>query len=219
MAAEKVRILVVDDHQLFLEGMRHLLLDLGPDVELDLVESVEKAIDKIDQGNHYQLLIMDIALPQVDGFSLLKSLNERKILIPTMVISASSSMADIHRVIQLGALGFIHKNTSSEEMLLAVRKVLGGEIYLSDDIWPKMKLYPSALQHTPQDQSTEREGIGERQWEVLQLVKDGLSNKQIARVLNIGESTVKYHVGVLFKHFSVVSRTALIKEVQQSENL
>ena len=214
MIANKINILVVDDHRLFLEGMRHLLLGLGDDIELDLVDSVVKAIDKIDHGNNYQLLVMDIALPQVDGFSFLKSLNERKILIPTIVISASSNISDINRVMKLGALGFINKNTSSEEMLAAVRMVLKGEIYLSDDVWPKMKLYPSALkdQHTLEDESNE--GVGERQFEVLQLVVDGLSNKQIATVLNIGESTVKYHVTILFKHFEVSSRTSLIKQAQ-----
>lgn len=218
MSVKKIKILVVDDHQLFLEGMRHLLLVLGPEVEVDLVESVEKAIQKIDQGNIYQLLIMDIELPQVDGFSFLTSLNERKVLIPSVVISASSSINDIHRVMKLGALGFIHKNTSSEAMLAAVRKVLNGEIYLPDEIWPKMKLYPAALSNNQYEQSMHHEGIGERQVEVLKLVADGLSNKQISSVLNIAESTVKYHVGILFKHFEVASRTALIRKSQTLSN-
>lgn len=214
MTTNKINILVVDDHRLFLEGMRHLLLGLGDGVELDLVNNVVSAIEKIDGGNNYQLLVMDIALPQVDGFSFLKSLNERKILIPTIVISASSNISDINRVMKLGALGFINKNTSSEEMLAAVRMVLKGEIYLPDDIWPKMKLYPSALKDQQSLVDTSNEGVGERQIEVLQLVVDGLSNKQIATVLNISESTVKYHVTILFKHFEVSSRTSLIKQAQ-----
>ena len=205
---------MVDDHRLFLEGLRHLLLGLGSDVTLDLVETVAEAIDKIDSGNGYQLLVMDIALPHVDGFSLLKSLNERKICIPTVVISASSSLDEIHRVMKLGALGFIHKSTSSEEMLAAVSKVLGGGIYLPDDVWPKMKLYPGALETKQTINDSDTEGIGERQIEVLKLLADGLSNKQIATVLNIGESTVKYHVSILFKHYGVASRTALIKQTQ-----
>ena len=219
METNNIKILVVDDHRLFLEGMRHLLLGLGSGVELDLVENVEKAINKIEQANNYQLLIMDIALPQVDGFSFLKSLNERKVFIPTVVISATSSISDIHRVMKLGALGFIHKNTSSEEMLAAVRKVLGGEIYLPDDVWPKMKLYPTALNIEKSNNDKETEGVGERQIEVLKLVKDGLSNKNIASVLNISESTVKYHVSILFNHYAVTSRTALIKNSQERKAL
>jgi len=214
LVANKINILVVDDHRLFLEGMRHLLLGLGDGVEIDLVDSVVMAIDKIDHGNQYQLLMMDIALPQIDGFSLLTSLNERKFLIPTIVISASSNISDINRVMKLGALGFINKSTSSEEMLAAVRKVLKGEIYLPDDVWPKMKLYPSASKYQHSAEGESSEGVGKRQLEVLRLVVDGLANKQIAAVLNIGESTVKYHVTILFKHFEVSSRTSLIKQAQ-----
>jgi DNA-binding NarL/FixJ family response regulator len=216
---DNVKILVVDDHRLFLEGLRHLLLGLGSDVQLDLVESVEEAIIKIDQGNSYQLLVMDIALPKIDGFSLLKSLSERKICIPTVVISASSRLSDIRRVMNLGALGFIHKNTSSEDMLAAVRTVLKGEIHLPDDVWPKLKLYPTALDTKQEEGSAGNEAVGERQFDVLKLIKDGLSNKQISGVLNIGESTVKYHVSILFKHFEVNSRTALVKHAQEQKIL
>lgn len=206
------KILIVDDHRLFLEGIRHLLQDLDGNYELEMVNNVESAIKKIDQGDRFKLIILDLSLPGIDGFSFLQSLSERHIFTPSVVLSSSSNISDIKRAIQLGALGFISKTANSVEMLAAIQHVLNGRIYLPDEVWPQFDDYPTS-KNTKIDSDNES-AVGERQLEVLKLIADGLSNKEISAVLNIGESTVKYHISILFKHFAVSSRTALIKKTQ-----
>ncbi len=212
MLKKKTKILLVDDHRLFLEGLRHLLLDIDGGAELDMAYDVGAAIHKIDQNERFQLIIADLNMPTMDGFSFLIALNQRNIVIPTVIISSTCELSDITRAIELGALGFVHKNASSTEMLMAINHVLSGKIYLPDDVWPLLKNYPH-VKRPKQDGLVETKDneVGSRQLEVLDLIISGLSNSQIASVLDISESTVKYHVSILFKHFGVVSRTALIK--------
>ncbi|MBX2847505.1 MAG: response regulator transcription factor [Acidiferrobacterales bacterium] len=211
------KILAVDDHRLFLEGLRHLLIDLDGGYQLELVDDVESAIRHIDEGHRYSLIIVDLSLPGMDGFSLLQSLSKRRVFTPSVVLSSSSNMSDIKRAMQLGALGFISKAATSNEMLTAINQVIQGNIYLPDDVWPHMDDYPGS-QQADIDNNCEQ-SVGERQLDVLNLLVDGLSNKAIATVLNIGESTVKYHVGILFKYYKVTSRTALIKKSQELGSL
>ena len=206
------KILLVDDHRLFLEGLRHLLMDLDDDYELEFVNDVKSAIQKIDDGQRYCLIIVDLSLPGMDGFSFLQSLSERRVITPSVVLSSSSNISEIQRAMRLGALGFISKTASSADMLAGIAQVMLGNIYLPDDVWPLLDDYPKAQDN--QLEVDKEVSVGERQLEVLRLLVDGLSNNAIAAVLNIGESTVKYHVSILFKHFEVSSRTALIKQTQ-----
>lgn len=209
------RILILDDHRLFLEGLRHLLSDLEEHVELELVTDAKTAIARISQRQAYVLLIVDLSMPDMDGFSFLQSVLKRKMSTPILVLSSTQSIADVKRAMSLGALGFVRKTASSDEMLLAVRQVLLGNIYLPDDLWNLIDVYPAFLSGTAL-QATESidSNIGARQLEVLKLIVDGLSNKNIAAVLDIREPTVKYHVSILFKHFGVKSRTALIMKTR-----
>jgi len=214
------RILVVDDHRLFLEGLRHLLLNLDEQLEIDMVGDVRSAIEHLDAGISYRLCIVDLSLPGLDGFAFLNAVSERKILTPCMVLSSSVKLSDIKRATDLGALGFVRKDVSSEEMLAAVHRVLRGEIVLPDEIWPLLDSYPQAQNKVANQAEAEPNesaavGIGERQLKVLALVAEGLSNKDIAAVLEIKEATVKYHVGILFKSLNVSSRTALIKRAAE----
>jgi len=209
------RFLVVDDHRLFLEGMRHLLSELGDDVSVELTDNVESGLAKIDQGNKYDLLLVDISLPEMDGYALIQSLNERGLIVPVVVVSSTSDISDIRRCLRMGASGFIHKNSSSEEMLIAVKKVLAGDIALPEDLYRQLDVVTRAKKQDQILAPSDKPEIGDRQLDVLKLMDEGLSNKQIARVLAISEATVKYHIGVLFKHLGVKNRTSCLHKARE----
>lgn len=211
------RFLVVDDHRLFLEGMRHLLSALGDDVCVDLTNSVESALAKIDQGQRYDLLLADISLPEMDGYTFIQSLNERGVVLPIVVVSSSSDIADIRRCLKLGASGYIHKNASSHEMLSAVKQVLAGEIALPEELYSQLDIVERQNTSDQVLMPTDNPEIGDRQLEVLKLMNEGLSNKQIAVVLAISEATVKYHIGILFKHLGVKNRTSCLHKAREQK--
>jgi len=208
------RFLVVDDHRLFLEGMRHLLQKLGDEIELDLSVSVASALLRFDQGHQYDLLLLDLELPEMDGFMLIESLHQRNIIVPMIVISSTTDISVIRRCMALGVSGFINKNAFADDMIFAIKRVLAGEISLPQNYLDELDtvalvdkqkaLAPAAIQP-----------VGVRQREVLSLINRGMSNKQIANVLSISEATVKYHIGILFKHLEVRNRTACLAKARQ----
>ncbi len=203
-----MRILILDDHRLFLEGLRHVLSGLSDSTEIIEANNVERALALLDRGERFNLILADLTLPGLDGFSFLAALRQRRITAPVVVISGTTDVADIRRALDNGALGFISKSLSSRELLIALNQVLDGEVYVP-------AAYASAVIGNDRDRNTGRcgdEGIGSRQLEVLQLMAEGRSNKQIAIVLHIAEATVKSHIGTLFRALSVQNRTACVRE-------
>lgn len=211
------KILVVDDHRLFLDGMCHLLRQLGSDVEIFEAASAQEAIDRIDRGERFTLTLVDLAMPGIDGLSFLQSLRERKIFSPVVVVSGSEDRGSVKRAFQNGAMGFIPKNTSADEMLAGLKKVLCGEAFVPRNLG--IEVSDILREKFPEDSAHPEsaiDGLGQRQYQVLELMNQGLPNKKIASVLHISEATVKYHIGILFRALNVRSRTACIIAGQKS---
>ncbi|RME84935.1 MAG: DNA-binding response regulator [Caldilineae bacterium] len=207
------RILVVDDHCLFLEGMRYLLGCLGDKVEVDQCNRVSSAICRLDRGERYALMLIDLTMPDMDGFSLLQAIRERRIHCPVAVVSATSDPDTVRRAMRAGARGFIPKGTDASTMLCGLRTLLDGGEFLPEALWNLIDDQP--LHGDAPDRASGDTGIGRRQMEVLDLLNEGLSNKQIAAVLSVSEATVKYHVTLLFRALGVKSRTACVREAQR----
>lgn len=214
------RILVIDDHRLFLEGMCHLLKKLGDDFEVIESDSVQSAIDRIDGGERFTLALVDLAMPEMDGFSFLQALRERRIACPVVVVSASVDSGSIRKALRSGALGFIPKYASADEMLEGLIKVLNGDLFLPGDLWRQISDQPlNETENKPLPTHPSDETIGKRQLQVLELMNQGLANRKIAAILNISEATVKYHIGILFRALGVNSRTACIHEALKKKIL
>jgi len=213
------RFLVVDDHRLFLDGMQHMLESLGDDIIVETTDTVAGALNKFEGADSFDLLLLDLSMPEMSGFTLIQSLNQRGIILPIIIVSSTSDVSDIRRSLEVGASGFIHKNASGSDMLSAVRRVLAGEIVLPENLGSQLDLAlrPDNNEHILLP--SENREIGERQLEVLQLIDQGMSNKQIAKVLAISEATVKYHIGILFKQLGVRNRTSCLIEARKNNYL
>jgi len=211
-----MRILVVDDHQLFLEGLRMVLQSLGPDVEILQARDGAAALQAVE-ANDLELILLDLNMPGVDGLAILQSLAERQLWIPTVILSASDDLVQIHRALELGALGFISKSAHSREMLGALRDVLRGDVYIP----PDLRLGLQRLQRTRNgapagNPALQRYGITPRQHEVLRLLARGYSNQQIAETLFLSEHTVKSHVKALFSALHVSNRTECARAAEHA---
>jgi len=201
-----LNILVVDDHQVFLQGLIFLLENNFEDVNILTANDAQKTIEIIEQSPDLDLLIIDIGLPEIDGCALLKLLDERGIIIPRCIISASEDIAKIHTVMSLGAMGFIPKEWDTEQIVEGLKQILEGEIIVPEDIQKKLKTF---------DDLRKRIVLSKRQRDVLELMKDGLSNSRISQILNITEYTVKSHVSALFQVFDANNRMECVENAKK----
>ena len=208
-----LKLLVVEDHALVREGLVRLLGQVESGAEVQESADFETALNVLDNEGEFDLVLLDLALPGIDGFAGLDILRRRYPAMPVAVVSAFDDTPTITRVLNLGASGFIPKAFSGEALLSAVREVLAGNIFRPisqagarlDDATP---VPPSKMSVRPDEI-----GLTERQGQVLALMVRGLSNRDIADQLGLSEGTVKIHATAVFKTLGVNSRTQALVAV------
>lgn len=207
-----MNILLVDDHRLVADALAIMLHDLADAVKVTICHTSQHALSVIDEKPEFDLILTDIYMPGIDGLGFLQGLKSRAINTPVVVISGTDNVKVAQAAIDKGAAGFINKSLPGAEMLSALRKVLAGEKYQSDNV-ESTSLY--RLTNESVNQHVTADSLSARQLEVLQLIVAGNSNKQIAQVLQIRETTVKYHTRHLFRYLKVKNRTSCIREARQ----
>ena len=212
-----MQVLVADDHQLFLDGIRHILKKLDTVVDITETTSAEKAIEILESGLTFDLVLIDLCMPGIDGLSILQRMNERKVWLPLVVISGEEDVAKIKAALDSGALGFIPKAHSSQQMLSALNEVLNGEIYIPENIEKQINSIETCRPpaEAGSNEALKSSGITKRQFEVLQLLAKGYSNKNIATTLFLTEHTVKAHVSALFTALVAGNRTECVQNAQK----
>ncbi len=210
-----MKILVCDDHALIREAMRGVLKDLVPDACVIEASDARQLADVIQRNPDLALLLLDLNLPDQDGLAILAGLRDSHPAISVVVLSAFQDRETVRRALDLGALGFIPKNTEREVVLNALRLVLAGGVYIP------VQALDGAAPRAAQNGSTGSGddlrgrlpsglGLTERQLQVLALVMEGKSNKAISRALSLAEHTVKNHMTAIFKALQVTSRTEAV---------
>ena len=208
-----LKILVVEDHALVREGLVRLLGQIEPGAQVLDSADFESALNTLENEGEVDLVLLDLALPGIDGFAGLDILRRRYPAMPVAVVSAFDDTPTITRVMNLGASGFIPKAFSGEALLSAVRDVLAGNIFRPsgqqssqlDDMTP---VPPSKIGVRPDEV-----GLTDRQGQVLGLMVRGMSNRDIAEQLGLSEGTVKIHATAVFMAFGVNSGTQAVVAV------
>jgi DNA-binding NarL/FixJ family response regulator/class 3 adenylate cyclase len=205
----RMKILLVDDHVLIRDALRGVLREVAPDAEVLEAADCGRAMRLIEAHPDLHLILLDLNLPDRDGFAVLGELRQRHAMISLVVLSALHDRETVLKVLDLGALGFIPKSAPRDVMVSALRLVFAGGIYIP----------PEALGRTEskeQPRATSRPvlpadlGFTERQMEVLALMMQGKSNKAISRILDAAEPTVKHHVTAILKALNVANRTEAV---------
>lgn len=210
-----LKLLVVEDHALVREGLVRLLSQVDEEVAVSGKADFESALTLLDAEDDFDLILLDLALPGIDGFTGLDILRKRFPAIPVAVVSAFDDVPTVSRVMNLGASGFIPKAFSGEALLSAVREVLEGNIFRPgssagarlDSVAP---IPPSKVSLQPVEI-----GLTDRQSQVLALMVRGMSNRDIAEQLELSEGTVKIHATAVFKTLGVTSRTQALVAVSR----
>ena len=205
MERAHMKVLIIDDHILFAEGMRFLLNSFKKDIDTLHAENFEAAVDIISDRGGPDLIILDINLVGVNGFTLIKKFQNLNIWSPILVVSATDSPATAMVALQKGASGFISKASDSATLLNAIQVVLKGDTY------PDQK-DPKELELNNGETEV---AITDRQHEILYLLAQGMLNKQIAYELCISSNTVKAHLHHIFKELNVHNRTAAVQNAQR----
>ena len=215
-----MEILVVDDHVLIREALRGVLKEVKSDAIVLEASTCSQAMQVIAEHPGLKLILLDLNLPDRDGFSVLTELGERYPAISVVVLSAQQDRGSVVRALDLGALGFIPKSGQREVMLGALQLVFAGGIYIPPEILARDE--PSAQRHDEKQPVTNRPsvsptdlGLTERQVDVLSLMMQGKSNKAICRVLNLAEPTVKNHVTAILRALDVSNRTEAVIAVSE----
>ncbi|MEH6566974.1 MAG: response regulator transcription factor [Halopseudomonas sp.] len=198
------RLLLIDDHQIYLDGLSLTLGSLCEGVQLDHAHNAAQAMEQV-QHNTYDLILLDLQLPDSSGLALLQKLRAGDPLVPIAVLTASNSPSDLDAALQLGAAGFISKTADGRTLLEAVTQLLYGvQVVIGDE------------NHPLDRQSSARDvGITPRQLEILDLLAEGLPNKVICQRLSLSEDTVKTHLKALFSSLDCHNRTECVSNARK----
>jgi len=199
---ESIRVLVVDDHAIIRKGMR-AVLDLIPDIELvGEAENGKQAIT-MDLDLHPDVVLMDLMMPEMDGIACIREIKARRPEARILVLTNFAGEDMIFPAIKAGAMGYHLKDSSPEALEEAIRQVFRGEPFLHPLIAKKV------LEefHAPSEDKLTYESLTKRELEVLNLIAQGLENREIARQLVVSEATVRTHVSNILGKLHLASRT------------
>lgn len=207
-----MRILLIDDHALFREGMLHVLKGMPEAPDVFEAGSANEGLQMAADKGPLDLVLLDLHLPETDGFTILARLHHSHPDLAVIVLSASEDFQDAKRSLDLGAMGYIPKSATSQVMLSAIHLVLSGGIYLPPLLMSQWHNTAPAAAPVPvsRDVAGGAEPLTVRQLDVLRLLAVGKSNKEIARDLGMAEGTVKIHITAIFRALAVVNRTQAV---------
>ena len=199
--------LIVDDHQLFAAGIKHVLKQLADNVEIEEASDAEQCLEILSENQDMDFLLLDLKLPGLDGLALLEILRNRWPWIPVLIVTGTQDAQTTQKVLNAGAAGFLCKTSPPSEFVTAIKQVLEGEIYVSAEQSSYINSGPGA-----EEGPALVTRFTSRQLEVLNLMAQGHPNKIIASKLGLTEHTVKVHISNIFHTMHVHNRTACVKE-------
>jgi len=200
---------VVDDHALVREGLCQVLKGLDPAEPTEVLQAPDcaRAFTLAQAHPDLDLVLLDYHLPDMNGLAALAILGQRHPELPVVLLSGSANPSIMQQALAQGAAGFITKSGLSDELLGALRRVLDGEIYAPDLLtaFPGVAAVDASNSHQPPV-------FTPRQLEVLQLLLDGCTNREMGAKLFLGDETIKTHVTTIMRAFNAKTRTQAATE-------
>lgn len=207
-----VRFLVVDDHPLLRGAVRNYLETLGDSVRCEQAGSLHEALRMLAAGVRFDLVLLDLALPDAVSVTALEVLRLRHPEVPVLVLSGSQDAGTVDRCLRAGAAGFLPKTAGVERLASAVRAVADGGVYVPPELQAadggSWSIRPVPRAGPGMD--VRQLGLTDRQSDVLRLILRGLPNKLISRQLQLAEGTVKVHVSAVLRALGARNRTQAV---------
>ena len=200
-----MRILIADDHPIFRAGLKEILIK-QPDVE-----SVGEAADglmalALARKERWDLILLDITMPGKDGLEVLQELRRERPKLPVLILSAHPEDQMALRLLKAGAAGYLTKDKAPEVLLIAIKKVLHGEKYISEALAQKTALY--VISEAPE---LLHETLSDREYQVLRMIASGKTIKEIGDALFLSARTVSTYRSRLLEKMNMKSNTELLR--------
>jgi NarL family two-component system response regulator YdfI len=215
-----IRLLIADDHLIVREGLRMILAEHSDIEVVGEAENGSEAI-KLAEQTHPDVILMDLRMPNVDGLTAITKIKEQWPEIAIVILTTYNEDELMIRGLQAGAQGFLLKDTHRTALFDTIEAAFRGDTLLRHETLSRLlqKTEPSAELSTRPSSKPNLEGsrtmLSQRELEILKLVSTGARNKEIARQLNISQSTVKSHLDSIFNKLGVDSRTAAVSLAAQ----
>ena len=197
-----IKVMLADDHALMREGIKHLLEFDGI---VEVIAEANDGVDCLEKLKYVQpdLLLLDINMPEMNGLDVLEELKRKKNPIKILILTVHSEVEYLIHAVDIGADGYILKDSGSSELKQAIDVILNGDSYIQPSLLPTLN---SRLINRDTDKD-KLESLTRRELEILKQIAGGMFNKEIATNLNISERTVKNHISNIFKKIDVSDRT------------
>ena len=219
-------IILADDHKLVRDGLTPFLEELDDNVNVIEAASFEHAMKAAKQARDLQLIILDLGMPGMNGLAGVRQMMESYPNVPVVILSGTHDQSAILKAFNLGIAGFIPKSAGSGVMMSALQLVMAGERYI-----PSQILVGAAIQDadrrqaattlaTPSTRSINAarfEKLSKREQHVLELLAGGMTNKEIARSIDLQEATIKIHVKNIYRKMGVNNRVQAVRMVIQPD--
>ena len=207
---EKIKVHIADDHKILIEGIV-AVINTESDIEIEGFSLTGKEVIDWAEDHYADILILDINMPEYDGIEVLKFFKIKKINLKVIILSSYDDVKLVQEMINLGASGFLSKDSAGQHIVEAIRTVHAGEQYFSDTIKNNLlKLFTGKnVKLGQRPQSTIVNSLTDRETEVLKLISQEYSSPEIAQILNISQSTVDTYRKSLLKKTNVKNAVGL----------
>lgn len=205
-----MKILIADDHALMRTGLSDVLIEGFPHAEVLQASDVKQALGLVSGKQPLSLAIVDLFMPDMDGFCFVQKLCEDYPALPVVVISASDNPKHISKALKLGVSGYIPKSASQQQFLGAIERILSGGTYIPEEFVQPGQSGSQYKENPDIEIASIKNTLNQltaRQLDILGKLGQGLSNKMIARDFNLSENTVKVHVSTVLKILELDNRT------------
>lgn len=214
LQTKMIKIALVDDHQLLIDGIE-LLLKEYPTVEITITAKNGKELIETLKNQEVDIIMLDINMPEMDGVETIKVLKKEFPAISTLILSTLDDTKLIRKMLQLGAMGYVLKNTSGKELIRAIETVYNGDYYFTSAIQRKVLALPKEKNTPKEKKKYNREGhhasLTKRELEVLKLIAEEYTGPEIAAHLFISINTVETHRKNMVQKLGVKNTIGLVK--------
>lgn len=212
-----MKILLVDDHALFRDGMRYVLQQLPEEVEILEAGNFPDGLKLATQHPELDLALLDLNMPGSEGPISIRFFHQRYPHIPVVVVSGEEGRGYMEKAMNYGAMGFVCKSSTASVMLSALNLVLSGGVYIPPQL---LRQYGEVAGKEPdvtdrRSLHTNEYGLTQRQMQVLTHLAAGLSNKEIAEAIHLAEGTIKIHVAAVYQTLRVNNRMEAVRMAEK----
>jgi DNA-binding NarL/FixJ family response regulator len=204
-----MRILIVDDHALVRRGMHYVVKEGFPDADVVEADGASSALDAVRDGAPFDLALVDVRMPDLDGLELLRALKADRPDMPVIMLSTYDNAPYVKRALADGAAGYLLKDATPEDLAQAINVALSGSgnVLSPRVIQNLFEEHEAAGEHGSSNGRRGEYSLTQREHDILALLAEGRSNREIAQRLYLSEKTVKAHLAAIFRKLGVTNRT------------